>query len=110
MAKNRSRRLRKKLHVGEFAVFGFEFSCELNAFDEEKVDTLVDDFISFIEPRKLMMGGGVSEFTFEAFVCGDGSPCSELDRIAVGEWLENHSLCKKVVLGHLVNAYYPESI
>ena len=56
MAKTRSRRLRKKLHVGEFQQLGFLFEAELakDADDE----ALVDDFLAqAIEPRSLSFGG-----------------------------------------------------
>ena len=56
MAKTRSRRLRKKLHVGEFQQLGFLVEAELakNADDEALVDSFL---VQAIAPRNLSFGG-----------------------------------------------------
>ena len=108
MAKNRSRRLRKKLYVDEFAVYGFEFFCRLNIEDASEHDSLLDEFIEFIESHGLVMGGGANAKEFEGFVVSEGrydSP-SEKDRKAIDSWLNSHPKCYEVKVGSLVDAMY----
>ncbi len=54
MAKNRSRRLRKKMHIDEFQELGFSVAWRFpEGTSEEQVDKTVDDFINdVIEPNK----------------------------------------------------------
>ena len=56
MTKHRSRRQRKKLHVGEFQEFGFAFKTQLKegAREELFVDALLEEVI---EPKGLEFGG-----------------------------------------------------
>ncbi|WMN89588.1 YggL family protein [Vibrio parahaemolyticus] len=68
MATKRSRRLRKKLYVDEFKVLGFSFFCHLNITKEEECDLLINDFLSFLEGRGLVMGGGADLSSFDGFV------------------------------------------
>lgn len=58
MAKNRSRRLRKKMHIDEFQELGFSVAWRFpEGTSEEQIDKTVDDFINeVIEPNKLAFG------------------------------------------------------
>ncbi|MBR9728232.1 50S ribosome-binding protein YggL [Shewanella intestini] len=60
MAKNRSRRLRKKLRVDEFQEFGFDVNWTFeDSVSETQIDQIVDQFIDdVIEARKLGFHGG----------------------------------------------------
>lgn len=53
MAKNRSRRLRKKMHIDEFQELGFSVAWRFpEGTSEEQIDKTVDDFINdVIEPN-----------------------------------------------------------
>jgi uncharacterized protein YggL (DUF469 family) len=58
-AKNRSRRLRKKLRVDEFQKFGFATSwVYVSGLSESGLDVFLDNFIDFIEANGLCFGGG----------------------------------------------------
>ncbi len=59
MAKNRSRRLRKKMHIDEFRELGFSVAWRFpEGTSEEQIDKTVDDFINeVIEPNKLAFDG-----------------------------------------------------
>ena len=46
---NKSRRIRKKLFLGEFAILGFEISCETDINDFDRYDVFVDDFVDYID-------------------------------------------------------------
>ena len=110
MATNRSRRLRKKLYVDEFKVLGFAFFCHLHLKQEADCDQIIDDFLSFIEERGLVMGGGADLTSFDGFIVPERryDSASEEDRLAVEQWLTEHSGCSDVEVGPLVDANQPE--
>lgn len=59
MAKNRSRRLRKKMHIDEFQEIGFSVAWRFpEGSTEEHIDRTVNDLIEeVIEPNKLAFDG-----------------------------------------------------
>lgn len=83
MAKTRSRRLRKKLHVGEFQQLGFLFEAELtkNADDEALVDAFLTQTIA---PRNLSFGGWATGGAIDKL---GRQSVTEEDRSAVLGWL-----------------------
>ena len=101
------KRLRKKLHVGEFREYGFpvEFRM-LPAPSTTEYDALIDEFIAMIEHNGLCFGGGGRE-RWEGFVALDsrGSATAE-HRQAVEDWLNNHPQIENVAVGELVDAWY----
>jgi len=104
----RSRRLRKKLYIDEFAVYGFEATITFADFDENAFDTLLDEMFDFVESRNLMIegGGGVDEF--DVFISSNeryGSATEE-DRSAVSNWLDGQSIIQSVEVSDLVDANY----
>lgn len=91
-AKNRSRRLRKKLRVDEFQELGFDIAWQLPAdSSEDKVDSFVDDFIvQVIEPRGLGFGGE-GDTLWHGLICTMKiGKCTEEDRQAVERWLTDN--------------------
>ena len=53
------KRLRKKLHKGEFQEFGFNLEFDLKETNDEDFDKFLDDFIrDAIEGNGLECGGG----------------------------------------------------
>ncbi len=104
--KKRSRRLSKKLHLGEFKEMGFEFSVDFkNTMPPEEEEALAICFISeAIEPRHLDLGGWVTS-GFIAYA-GRGS-VSEADRETISTWLHSRHEIKSVRVGQLVDAWYP---
>ena len=65
---NKKRRILKKLYLGEFAMQGFEISCETTIKDFDSYDAFVDEFIDYIDDLGLCFGGGGLEL-FEGFLC-----------------------------------------
>jgi len=105
MQNSKSRRLRKKLHLDEFATFGFEFSCDLNLKNESEFDLLLNQLLEFIENRDLCMGGGGNIKSFSAFICSGhryGS-ASDDDRDVITTWLESNKTISNIVVGQLVD-------
>ena len=103
--KTRSRRLRKKLRMGEFQELGFEVEVKLAAFvtpDDE--DSFIDAFLSeIIEPRSLIFGGGVNS----GFVTHGGrASATEDDRESVRCWLLSRPEVESVAIGPLIDAWH----
>jgi len=104
----RSRRLRKKLYLDEFSVYGFEITITFTDFDENSFDAFLDDMVDFIESKNLVIGGGGGVDEFEAFISSSeryGS-ATEDDRTVVCNWLESKSVIQSVEVSDLVDANY----
>lgn len=105
---SRSKRLRKKLYLDEFAIFGFEFECHLSCTSEDEFDTFMIEMIDFFESRNLNVGGGGSVESFGGFVCSNeryGSATEE-DIEETQAWLSTHRMVTGVNVGQLVDAMY----
>lgn len=63
------KRLRKKMHVGEFKEFGFYLDGEYDEIkDESKFDDFIDRVLDAIEDNGLICGGSFHDERFEAFI------------------------------------------
>ena len=104
--KNRSRRLQKKLHIGEFKELGFEFEAALKTpLSPAEEDALADLFLSeVIEPNLLAFAGWVNG-GYVAYY-GRGSVTEE-QRLLIHTWLTNRPEYLKVQMGPLCDAWYP---
>lgn len=94
MAVNRSRRLRKKLHLDEFQEFGFSVAWSFpEGTSTETIDSTVDDFINeVIEPNGLAYDGS-GYLQWEGLICLQKTgKCSEEHRALVSAWLEKKAL------------------
>ncbi len=102
---NKSRRIRKKLFLGEFAILGFEISCETDINDFDRYDTFVDDFVDYIDGLGLCFGGGGLEL-FEGFLCSTEryGNATEEQKAQVLAWLEARPEVKSAQVGELVDA------
>ncbi|RRJ85312.1 50S ribosome-binding protein YggL [Aestuariirhabdus litorea] len=106
--KKRSRRLRKKLYLGEFAVLGFEFTCRINLKDEAEFDTLFDALADLMGERNLLVIGGGSEESFEGYVVSSEryQSATDEDRKAVEQWLAQQPCISDAVVSELSDAHY----
>lgn len=104
MGKRRSRRLRKKLHIGEFKEHGFEvhFKFKADLTSEAQLDATMKLITETIESRGLLFGGGESGFVTKA---GRGST-TEDDRNAVYSWLRSCASAVEVRIGQNEDAWY----
>ena len=102
--KRRSRRLRKKLRVGEFKEEGFEINFKFNAAltNHERLDILMKFITEAIESRKLSFGGGENGFVTRT---GRGSTTEE-DRQAVSSWLLSCTSIEQVRVNENEDAWY----
>ncbi len=104
----KSRRLRKKLYLDEFAVLGFEISCSIRVKGSEEFDLFLEQLVSFVEDHGLIMGGGGDVKELSAFICSEHRYVSATnkDRDNIKAWLNNNEAAKNIVVGELVDANY----
>lgn len=94
MAKNRSRRLRKKMHIDEFQELGFSVAWRFpEGTSEEQIDQTVNDLIEeVIEPNKLAFDGS-GYLSWEGLICmQEIGKCTEEHQAIVRKWLEARKL------------------
>ena len=84
------KRLRKKLHKGEFQELGFAVSWQFtDTLDTKELDTFFDALLVMVEGRGLTFGGGGGPEQGSGFLCkkGRGSVSGE-DCMGVARWFE----------------------
>ncbi|WJV63547.1 YggL family protein [Pectobacteriaceae bacterium C52] len=94
MAKNRSRRLRKKMHIDEFKEFGFSVNwCFAEGTDVNGIDRILDQFVDdVIEPNGLAFEGS-GYLQWEGLIClQKQGNCTDEHRQQVMSWLKDHQL------------------
>jgi uncharacterized protein len=106
LTKQRSRRLRKKLRIGEFQEFGFEVSFTFRAgLDEDRLMHFWDAFIlDAIERNALAYGGGTNGFV-SSWARGS---VTEAHREMVGSWLKSRAEVQSVDVGPLVDSWHAD--
>lgn len=82
------KRLRKKLHRGEFQELGFIVSWQFTPLlDTSDLDTFFDALLALIESRGLTFGGGGGPKQGSGFLCKKGrGSVTEEDSTKVVEW------------------------
>ncbi|WP_337840552.1 50S ribosome-binding protein YggL [Rheinheimera sp.] len=108
MSKVKSRRLQKKLYLGEFAEYGFMLSCKLALADEHAFSAFLENVIGQVEQRDLVMAGGGDNTQFEAFIWSAhryGSATVE-DIAAVTAWFNSQPQVSELKTSELVDANY----
>lgn len=106
---NRSRRLRKKLHIEEFKELGFTVSWSFDkATAENNLDTVVDQFIrEAIVPNGLAYEGS-GYLNWQGIVCTQQlGNCTEEHRKIVEGWLTSHAV-SNVKVGQLIDIWWDE--
>ncbi len=103
------KRLRKKLHKGEFAEYGFSIWFRFHqGLAEAESSELIDRFLDeLIETNGLQFGGGGNEMEWDGVVAmaGRGST-SEEHRQMLGGWLGKQSAIAEYRIGHLQDVWY----
>lgn len=92
IAKNRSRRLRKKLRVDEFQELGFDVAWKFaDDIDSDAIDQFIDRFFDeVIEPNGLGFGGE-GDTIWHGLICTQNiGKCTDQHRVAVEKWLSDN--------------------
>ena len=103
---NRSKRLRKKLYLDEFSVFGFQLSFDFKNTDcEQSIDKFLDDVIEFVKSKSMCIGGGIDGY----IVCKEGryDSIAKRDINIFTKWMSERNDISNVVTSDLINAHYP---
>lgn len=94
MATQRSRRLRKKMHIDEFQELGFSVAWRFaEGTSETEIDETLNQFINeAIDPNGLAFDGS-GYLAWEGLVClqKDGK-CTDEHRELVRKWLQDRNL------------------
>ncbi|MEP7704884.1 50S ribosome-binding protein YggL [Paraglaciecola sp. 25GB23A] len=104
----RNRRLRKKLHLEEFAILGFEFSFTLASLNGDDYEQFFTSFAAFADSQNLYITLGNDGELFEGSVTSAeryGNATDE-DRAAMEALLTSHAIVTDVKVGTLVDACY----
>jgi len=91
-AKNRSRRLRKKLRVDEFKELGFDVAWQLNdGITGDELDAFIDKFFAEVIQANDLGFGGEGDTLWHGLICTQklGS-CTDEHRNAVEKWLTDN--------------------
>jgi uncharacterized protein YggL (DUF469 family) len=104
----RNRRIRKKLHLDEWAILGFEFSCQLATATEEDYELFFNSFAKLVEAQHLYITLDNDSESFEGFVTSADryGNATEEDRAAIEAVLKSHAIAGEVKVGALVDAFY----
>lgn len=103
------KRLRKKLHKGEFQELGFNVDFHYNAADENEACELIDEFLAETEKICLCVGGWYGHDGNEAsffVVSYENRSVTPAERENLVKWLENNPKISNVVAGELRDAWY----
>lgn len=115
------RRLRKKLHHGEFDYKCFEVECEFSApMELAAIEKLFDEFVEFAERGDLGIGGGFGPEKMCCYVTKSvpchrksdgkthykGSHCTDGDRAKVEEWIRSKLPVGKLTIGPLEGGWH----
>ncbi|CZF84247.1 hypothetical protein GCE9029_04294 [Grimontia celer] len=111
MSSQRSKRLRKKLYLDEFAVFGFVIGLKLNTESDEELDAFIESLADFAESRHLLVGGGgMSDIELVIGSALRYGSATEQDRKSIQEWIEERNEVELLDLGPLVDLHQLEFV
>ncbi|WP_028023414.1 50S ribosome-binding protein YggL [Enterovibrio calviensis] len=109
MPSQRSKRLRKKLYLDEFAVFGFVISLKLNTENDEELDAFIESLADFAESRHLLVaGGGMSDIELVVGSALRYGSATAQDRESIKVWIDDRSEVELLELGELVDLHQLE--
>lgn len=102
------KRLRKKLHLGEFKELGFELSGRfVESVTHDDVMSFFDNLASFCEDHKVIIGGAFSKETFNCFLSPAKGRTITLDvKEKIVEFLNLNGLIDSFETGDLRDSWY----
>ncbi|ALO35737.1 hypothetical protein CMT41_14190 [Colwellia sp. MT41] len=108
-AKNRSRRIRKKMRVDEFQEFGFDVAWQLKeGINGDELDAFIDKFFAeAIQPNGLGFGGE-GDTLWHGLICTQAlGSCTDENRTAVEKWLTDNG-ATSVAVSELYDVWWAE--
>ena len=104
---------RKKKHLGEFQVFGFEITAGLQATAARAdIDAMLNALIGMLDAHGLEFCGSAEKGAFEGFVASAAryGIVGDSDREAVRAWLASQPLLENATVGPLRDAWHSWNI
>ena len=108
-AKNRSRRIRKKMRVDEFQELGFDVAWKLkDGISGDELDAFIDKFFAeAIQPNALGFGGE-GDTLWHGLICTQAlGSCTDEHRSAVEKWLTDNG-ATSVAVSDLYDVWWAE--
>lgn len=103
--RRRSRRLRKKLHLGEFQEFGLQIQLQFKT--GYQTEAIWHEWISWLESQHLSFGGGGSDRHLAGFVTQNGhGSLTEQHRSQIQLWLSQQPWLQHAQVSELIDAWY----
>jgi uncharacterized protein YggL (DUF469 family) len=105
---NRSRRLQKKMYMGEWAILGFEFNFKLTEASDEEYELFFNSLEALVNTEELYISLDNNSETFEGSVTSAEryTSATEENRAAIEALLNSHAMVSDVKVGDLVDAFY----
>ena len=108
-AKNRSRRLRKKLRVDEFQELGFDVAWKVkDGITGDELDAFMNKFFEEVIEANELGFGGEGDTLWHGLICTQklGS-CTDENRAAVETWLKDNG-ATSVAVSELYDVWWAE--
>ena len=105
---SRTKRLQKKMYLGEWAILGFEFNFKLTEASDEQYELFFNSLEDLVNTEELYIGLDNNSESFEGSVTSAeryGSATEE-NRAAIEALLNSHAIVGEVKVGDLVDAFY----
>ena len=104
------KRLRKKLHRGEFQEFGFAVAWHFTpALDDPALNLFFEALIGMAENRGLTFGGGGDAKQGSGFFCKkERGSTSEEDRSVVAAWFQESKPAVSATVGPFEDAWHSQ--
>ena len=102
------KRLRKKLHRGEFRELGFSFDAKFKADTEmQVVEAWLQELASLLNSHSLEMGGGWNANVGGGFITRERGSVTPEEQDIVRKWFDEHGQnLESVTVGELKDAWY----
>ena len=105
---SRTKRLQKKMYLGEWAILGFEFSFKLTEASDEQYELFFNSLEELVNTEELYISLDNNSESFEGSATSAeryGSATDE-DRGAIEALLNSYTIVSDVKVGALVDAFY----
>ena len=105
---SRTKRLQKKMYLGEWAILGFEFSFKLTEASEEQYEQFFNSLEALVNSEELYISLENDNESFQGSVTSAEryGNTTEENRAAVEALLNNNAIVSEVNVGVLVDAFY----
>lgn len=102
------KRLRKKLHQGEFKELGFSFEAKFKVdADLKQVEEWLQELAVVLHTHKLEMGGGWNSDVCGGFITRERGSVIPEEREVIKNWMEKNGMhIQELTVGELKDAWY----